>query len=217
MDEAETWRGAAQTAATAMFLRATDRASAFKDYTERVASNLQRGGALIANYRTPLLSKAAEIDAGPLNVSDQRVVFIDPAGCQNVALPYGDRGFSVWIAVAGVLIGLPSLKQILLKRGMSYLLLSSNSFEVGNTISSVTHAWDDLLDVSDTPTGRARPANTGTTYLTMTDGRTRMFPSDWYTPGGCELRKLIHFYWRHPENRGELDDGRALARLQGLR
>ncbi|MDG4665530.1 hypothetical protein [Mycobacterium sp. 236(2023)] len=80
MDEAQTWRGAAHNAANGMFSRATDRASAFKDYTERVASNLQRGGSSIAHYRNQLQSKAAEIDAGPLNVSDQWVVFIDPAG-----------------------------------------------------------------------------------------------------------------------------------------
>lgn len=80
MDEAATWRGAAHNASTAMFSRATDRASAFKDYTERVASNLQRGGSSIGSYRTQLLAKSAEIDAGPLNVSDQWVVFIDPAG-----------------------------------------------------------------------------------------------------------------------------------------
>ena len=80
MDEAATWRGAAHNASTAMFSRATDRASAFKDYTERVASNLQRGGSSIGSYRTQLLAKSAEIDAGPLNVSDQWVVSIDPAG-----------------------------------------------------------------------------------------------------------------------------------------
>lgn len=80
MDEAETWQGSAHTAAAAMFGRATDRASAFKDYTERAAATLQRGGSLISNYRTQVQSKADEIDAGPLNVSDQWVVFIDPAG-----------------------------------------------------------------------------------------------------------------------------------------
>lgn len=90
MDETETWRGSAHTAATAMFGRGTDRASAFKNYTERVA---------------------------------------------------------------------------------------------------------------------------GSTYLTTPDGRTRTLASDWYTPGGRAVRKLVRFYWQHPECRDELTDGRAAQRL----
>ncbi|MDG4665531.1 hypothetical protein [Mycobacterium sp. 236(2023)] len=139
-----------------------------------------------------------------------------PLGLVEVSLPYGDRAFSVWIAVAGVLIGLPSLKQIFVKRGMSYVLLSPKGFELGSTVGSTAYAWGELADVSDTPTGRARPISTGTTYLTMLSGRTRTLPSDWYTPGGSELRKLLRFYWQHPENRDELTDRRTVARLGNL-
>jgi hypothetical protein len=27
---------------------------------------------------------------------------------------------------------------------------------------------------------------------------------------------MVHFYWKHPENRNELTDGRALERLRNL-
>ncbi|KWX68132.1 hypothetical protein [Mycobacterium sp. NAZ190054] len=80
MPESRVWEGQAQQAAAAMFGRATDRASAFKSYTDEVAARLERGGASIGRWRTQLLEKAAEIDAGPLNVSDQWVVSIDAAG-----------------------------------------------------------------------------------------------------------------------------------------
>jgi hypothetical protein len=33
------------------------------------------------------------------------------------------------------------------------------------------------------------------------------------TPDGVALRQLVRFYWQHPDNRGELTDGRALKRL----
>lgn len=140
-----------------------------------------------------------------------------PLSLVRIPLPNGDRTFSVWIAVVGVLIGLPSLRQILVKHGLSYLRLSTNGLEVGNTIASATYTWDQVVDVSDTPSDRGRSIDTGTTYLKTADGRTRTIPSDWYTPGGYELRNLIRFYWQHPESRGELDDGRAVARIVGRR
>lgn len=80
MSAAKDWSGRAHDAASTMFRRATDRSSAFKDYTEKVAEAMARGGSLIGEYRTELLKLASDIDAGPLNVSDQWVVFIDPAG-----------------------------------------------------------------------------------------------------------------------------------------
>ena len=80
MPESRGWSGQAHDAAAAMFRRATDRSSAFKDYAEAVAGALQSGSARIGWARTDLLARADEIDAGPLKVTDQWVVLIDPAG-----------------------------------------------------------------------------------------------------------------------------------------
>lgn len=79
LDESRTWRGPAHDASTKMFDRATRAASNFKDFTEKVATAMQSGGASIAAARTPLLSKADEIDQGELHVTDQWVVLIKPA------------------------------------------------------------------------------------------------------------------------------------------
>jgi hypothetical protein len=35
-----------------------------------------------------------------------------------------------------------------------------------------------------------------------------------YPPEGRALRRIVHCYWKHPENRHELTDGRALERLR---
>lgn len=80
MPETRTWAGAAHRAAAGMFSRATDRSSAFKTYAEAVGSALAEGGAALGRARTAALAMAAQIDSGPLNVSDQWVVLIDPAG-----------------------------------------------------------------------------------------------------------------------------------------
>lgn len=62
-----------------MFQRATERSSAFSAYAEAFAQALQSGGAVIGKARTDLLMKAEEVDSGPLSVTDQWVVMIDPA------------------------------------------------------------------------------------------------------------------------------------------
>lgn len=80
MSESLGWSGQAHAAAAGMFHRATVRSSAFKDYADEVAAALETGGVFIGKVRSELLANAAEIDAGPLNVTDQWVVLIDPAG-----------------------------------------------------------------------------------------------------------------------------------------
>lgn len=80
MPEAAAWSGTAHRAAADMFGRATDRSSGFKDYAETVAAALTDGSTMIGRARAGALSKAAEIDSGPLSVSDQWVAMIDPAG-----------------------------------------------------------------------------------------------------------------------------------------
>jgi uncharacterized protein YukE len=81
MPESRGWAGQAHDEATDMFRRATVRSSRFKNYAEAFAGALESGGsASIGKARTELLANADEIDSGPLNVTDQWVVMIDPAG-----------------------------------------------------------------------------------------------------------------------------------------
>jgi uncharacterized protein YukE len=79
MPESRGWGGEAHAAAADMFGRATDRASRFKNYAEAFAGALERGSSSIGGARAKLLATAEEIDSGPLNVTDQWVVMIDPA------------------------------------------------------------------------------------------------------------------------------------------
>jgi uncharacterized protein YukE len=79
MPEARGWAGEAHVAASKMFGRATDRSSAFKNYADAFAGALENGSARLGKSRTELLAEADQIDSGPLNVTDQWVVMIDPA------------------------------------------------------------------------------------------------------------------------------------------
>ena len=80
MPETRAWSGDAHTAATRMFGRAANAASALGAYTKAVGAALWDGAGTIAEARTALLNKADEIDmSGQLLVSDQWVVLISGA------------------------------------------------------------------------------------------------------------------------------------------
>jgi uncharacterized protein YukE len=78
MPETKAWSGRSHDAATAMFGRAEKDASTFSSYAQDMAAALQNGSGTIGQARSALLNKADQVDAGPLNVTDQWVVLIDP-------------------------------------------------------------------------------------------------------------------------------------------
>ncbi|MDT5178911.1 MAG: hypothetical protein QOJ95_3109 [Mycobacterium sp.] len=78
MPETKTWSGRSHDAATAMFGRAARDALKFSSYANAMAAALRHGSDTIGPARNALLNKADQVDAGPLNVTDQWVVLIDP-------------------------------------------------------------------------------------------------------------------------------------------
>jgi hypothetical protein len=155
-------------------------------------------GLLMASTIGAFLAMAVYAVFAPLDVLDIRV-------------PRGDQRYFVISCAAGVLVSICSLRQIIAHRGTSYLRMTADRLETGNTMSTVERGWDEVTDIADRPRNGRKPS--GTTYITSHDGRTRVLPSDWYTPGGHGLRELVRFYWQHPEDREELIDGRAVERL----
>ncbi|WP_286149191.1 hypothetical protein [Mycobacterium sp. IS-1496] len=78
MPEARAWEGRSHEAASAMFGRANTDATELSEYAHAVASALRNGSSAIGAARNALLNKADQVDAGPLSVTDQWVVLIDP-------------------------------------------------------------------------------------------------------------------------------------------
>ncbi|MFS0896780.1 WXG100 family type VII secretion target [Mycolicibacterium litorale] len=78
MPETKAWAGPAHDAASKMFDRAHGSTTAFRDSTSAIGDALTDGANTIGAARTALLSKADEVDCGPLNVSEGWVVLIDP-------------------------------------------------------------------------------------------------------------------------------------------
>ena len=78
MPETKAWSGRSHEAATVMFGRAERNATAFAAYAHDLAEALRHGSETIGPARAALLAKADQVDAGPLEVTDQWVVLIDP-------------------------------------------------------------------------------------------------------------------------------------------
>lgn len=78
MPETRAWVGRSHDAASAMFGRTNKDATTLSEYAHAVAAALRAGSSAIGGARSALLSKADQVDAGPLNVTDQWVVLIDP-------------------------------------------------------------------------------------------------------------------------------------------
>jgi hypothetical protein len=129
-----------------------------------------------------------------------------------IRVPRNDVRYFVFACAAATLAGVFSVLQIIRRRGTSYVRMTVDNLELGNTVNSALRTWDEVTDVADSAQNSRRPG--GTTYITTTDGRTRILPSDWYTPGGHALREFVRYYWKHRDDRQELTDGRALRRLE---
>lgn len=130
----------------------------------------------------------------------------------DIPTPRDDRRYFVFICAAGMVVGVLSMRQIVVQRGMSRLRMSVDGIEMGNTMSTAQRSWDQLTEIGDRPRNGRKV--TGATYIATDGGSTRTLPSDWYTPGGRALRDLVRFYWQHPEHREELTNGRAVERLE---
>ncbi|CRZ16418.1 hypothetical protein [Mycolicibacterium neworleansense] len=72
-------------------------------------------------------------------------------------------------------------------------------------------SWDDIVDITDiSPNRHSRQP----ICLTREDDRPVVIENaGLYAPVGAALYWMMRHYWRHPENRVELTDGRALERL----
>lgn len=78
MPETRDWSGRSHEAASAMFGRAERDARTFSEYANGVSAALRSGAESIGAARRALLTKADDLDTGPLNVTDQWIVLIDP-------------------------------------------------------------------------------------------------------------------------------------------
>jgi hypothetical protein len=134
-----------------------------------------------------------------------------PLGMIDIPLPYGKRMFLV-LAIGAALTGIANVWRLFKRGGNSFLTLDPLSLELGQGVSSVDGAWDDIADIADRRPGKSPPFR-ATLFVVFHDGRTRTVAIDSYTPKGTALRRFVRFYWLNSDHREELTDGRAIDRL----
>lgn len=100
------------------------------------------------------------------------------------------------------------------RRGIGYLKFTPAMIEIANVVKTRVLEWDDVVDVRDIAV--AEKANRGgkAVVLCLRDGTEEVVGGlHFYVPGGVGLYWLVRHYWKHPEDRDELVDGRAPQRL----
>lgn len=90
------------------------------------------------------------------------------------------------------------------------LRLTPAGVEHATLLGTRSATWEQITDIADTAGNRAM----NPIVLTVRDAKPIVVSNaDRYGDGGPAVYWMVRHYWKHPEVRGELADGRALARL----
>ena len=154
--------------------------------------------------RIMVLSTTAALASG--------IIFVWYVPNGRLDVPFEGLGYS--IGVAWLVCWLAYLLLRGRSKGWGHLKLSPEGFEVASVVgTTASGTWDDVLDVLDeAPKGKVSrcPA-----VMVMKDVPPQVINGlHAYQPDGTALYWAVRHYWLHPENRGELANGRAIERLR---
>ena len=138
-----------------------------------------------------------------------------PRGMIDIPMSRGLQIFSPPALYALCLISVIGLISGVRRKGVGYLKFTPAMIEIADVLRTRLLEWDDVVDVRDhasnTKANRAGPS----VVLCLRDGSEQVIGGlNLYVPGGAALYWLVRHYWKHPEDRGELVDDRALQRLK---
>ena len=137
------------------------------------------------------------------------IIFV-PQGRIDLAMSRGMQIFSPVLMACALFIIVGGLISIIRRGGAGFLRLSPAGVENANAKFTTFVAWDDVSGVMASAEKRTRKA----IVLCRRDGHEEVVEGlTGYVPGGG-LYWMIQHYWSHPDDRGELVDGRALQRLE---
>lgn len=138
---------------------------------------------------------------------------LQPLGKLDIPVPHSMRYYLPFMSAVGAVAGAVLLFRSILRGSLSRLRLTPDGFEFAEGRVHSNGKWDDVEDLTYRPPEGPEPAANSIVFV-MSDGQCHSMAAGSYTPEGRALRQMVRFYWKHPENRGELTDGRALDRLR---
>jgi hypothetical protein len=97
--------------------------------------------------------------------------------------------------------------------GIGYVKLTPAGIEIADIRRYESVSWTDLVAVDDHSESKRRTLKP--IVLRLRDGTEKTIDGAYlYVPNGAGLYWMVRHYWRHPEDRVELIDDRALERLR---
>lgn len=139
-----------------------------------------------------------------------------PTGTLAIPMSRGWQIFSPALVVVAIVFAVIGLVSAWRRGGLGYVKLTPAGVDIANILSTQSVRWDDIVGVAD-----YSDVNTKTRkaiVLRLEDGVEKVVDgADFYAPRGAGLYWMVRHYWRHPDKRAELTDGRALERLSGQR
>jgi hypothetical protein len=123
----------------------------------------------------------------------------------------GGKIVSVALAAAVTVTAAVGLISVWRRGGVGYVKLAPAGIDVADMFRTTSVAWKDVVTVDD----HAESKRTRKAVVIKYSGGTESVidGADFYVPNGAGLYWAVRHYWRHPEDRVELEDGRALQRL----
>lgn len=139
------------------------------------------------------------------------VVFIRPGGEE---LPFAAPGrglVSQFLMGCLLLISLIGLAALVRRREPGYLRIGRDGVENADIFQTRTARWEDIVDITDKADKRSR----NPLVLKLRDDKPIVVANAAaYAAGSPAMYWMVRHYWKNPENRAELTDGRALERLR---
>lgn len=137
------------------------------------------------------------------------VIFV-PRGRIGIPMSDGMRVFSPVLVGLAVLVAAVGLLATWRRGGLGYVKLLPVGIAIASIATTKVIAWEAITDITD----RGAPKARNPIVLCRSDaGPESLTGADLYVPHGNALYWMIRHYWRLPENRSELTDGRAVERL----
>lgn len=145
-------------------------------------------------------------------VASALISVLVPLGKLDIPVPPVMRYSLPFMSAALVAMGAPMLWRTVLRGSTSYLRLGPDGFEFAQGWRPQAGDWSEVQDIAEEAPGQTAPTHNAIVFV-MSDESAATIAAGGMTPDGAALRELVRFYWRHPESRGELTDGRAVKRL----
>ncbi|MBB5164121.1 hypothetical protein [Mycobacterium sp. AZCC_0083] len=140
-------------------------------------------------------------------------IFCAPTGSLDIPISRGYQIFSPFVMALAVMAAVIGLVAVVRRGGIGYLKLTPQGIDIANMISTKYVDWNDVVDVKDTTDTKRRTRKA--IVFCLEDGSEEIVDgADFYVPNGVALYWMVRHYWRHPGDRSELTDGRALGRLR---